>query len=437
MIRVSVNPGTLVAGQHSMLTIELSNTGLGACSDVVFRLKLPPGMALVSGRDRIDVQEIQARQVHVHQVTVLPGKLGDVEVGTSNFSYRDEDGIKRRQHDWRAPIRVLAASPAQGGLARASSSSPSRLPPRLTLSHGGGKLALDEWDVLEVFIRNATGVPVHDVTLILTGPFRVDRASARIQLLRDGETGRAAFSVHVPDRGKVPVSIRMTYRYRDERGQLSSATQDDRLAVEVAAPADTVPPPDEEAPVTTILYLAAQPRNLDPLRSDQEMREVKRLIQLGRDREHYRLEHCVAARLWDISQALGDYWPQIVHFAGHGRDDGSLAVENDFGGASFVNPAGLANLLGGFASSVRCVIVNACHSLVLAEAVSEQIDYVVGMRSEILDIASVQFSVGFYQGLFAGKTVPDAFGQGLALIQAEPITNSEHKVPVLLARRGT
>ena len=333
--------------------------------------------------------------------------------------------------------RVLAAGLAQGGPAQASSSSLSRPLPRLTVSHGGGKLALDEWDDLEVFIRNATGVPLHDVTLKLDGPFRVDRASARIQLLRDGETGRAAISVHVPDRGRVPVSIRTTYRYRDERGQLSSGAQDDRLTVEVGTPAEAVPARDEKAPVTTILYLVAQPRNTDALGSYQEMREVERLLQLGRDRERYRLEHCVAARLRDISQALGDYWPQIVHFAGHGRDDGSLAVENDFGRASFVNPAGLANLLGGFAASVRCVIVNACHSLALAEAVSEQIDYVVGMRSEILDSASVQFSVGFYQGLFAGKTVPDAFRQGRDLFQAEPITNSEYKVPILLVRRGT
>jgi hypothetical protein len=432
MIRVSVNPGTLVAGQRSMLTIELSNTGLGACSDVVFRLKLPPGMALVSGRDKIELKEIQARQVHVHRVTVLPGKRGDFEVGTSNFAYRDEDGITRRQHDWRVPIRVLAAEsrPVHGSLVQAN-------PPRLTVSHGEGKLALDKWDVLEVFLRNTTGVPMHDVTLTLTGPFRADHASGRIALLRDGETGRAAFSVHVTDRGRVPVSIHTTYRYQDERGQVRLGKQDDRLTVEVATPPEPVPTGNGNAPVTTILYLVAQPRNTVPLSSYEEMREVGKLLQLGRDRERYRLEHCVAARLRDIGQALGDYWPQIVHFAGHGRDDGSLVVEDDSGRASFVNPAGLANLLGGFAASVRCVIVNACHSLALAKAMSEQIDYVVGMRSEILDSASVQFSVGFYQGLFAGKTIPDAFNQGRALVQAEPTTNSEFRVPLLLARHRT
>jgi uncharacterized repeat protein (TIGR01451 family) len=425
MIRVSVSPGTLVAGQPSVLTIELSNTGLDACSNVVFRLKLPPGMALVSGRDRINVDEIQAGQVHVHQVTVLSGSPGEVELRTANFSYRDEDGITSGQDDWRAHIRVLAAPP-----------SPPRPMPRLIMSHGGGKLALDEWDVLQVLFRNETGVPLHDVTVTVSGPFGIDRASARIQLLRDGETGRAAISVHVTVGGKVPVNIHTTYRYRDERGQMCSGEQDDRLTVEVAAPAEPTPPPDQKAPVTTILYLVAQPRNTDPLRSYQEMREVETLLRLGRDRERFRLKHGVAVRLRDISQALGDHRPQIVHFSGHGSEDGSLAVENDVGRASFVNPAGLADVLGGYAASVRCVIVNACHSLALAEAMSKQIDYVVGMRSEILDAASVQFSVGFYQGLFAGMTVPDAFRQGKALVQAEPITNSEYQVPILLVRQA-
>jgi uncharacterized repeat protein (TIGR01451 family) len=437
MIRVSVNLGTLVAGQPAILTIKLSNTGLDACSGVIFRLKLPPGMALVSGRDRVDVDQIQAGQAHVHQVTVLPGRPGDVEIGTSNFSYRDEDGITRREDDWRAPVRVVATGSPQGAPARARSSSSSRPLPRLTVSHSGGRLAFDEWDVLEVLLGNATGVSLHDVTLTLSGPFRADRASGRIQLLGDGETGPVAIGIHVPDRGKIPVSIHTTYRYWDDRGQPRSGGQDDRLTVEVAAPTETAPPRHPEISVPTILYLVAQPRNTAALASYREMREVETLLRVGRGRPRYQLEHCVAARLLDISQALGDYRPQIVHFAGHGTADGSLVVEDDFGRASPVNPAGLADLLGGCAASLRCVIVNACHSIALAEAIVKQIDYVVGMRSEIADSASVQFSLGFYQGLFSGKTIPDAFSQGRNLVRAEPKTNSEYNVPILLARHHT
>jgi uncharacterized repeat protein (TIGR01451 family) len=434
MIQVSVTPATLSAGQRCVLTIKLANAGLDTYSAVVFRLKLPPGMALVSGPDKIVVDQIQARQTHVHQVTVLPRRLGDVELSTPNFSYRDEDGVTRRQDDWRAPIRVLATlppppqpapvSPVQVGAATS---------PRLILSHSGGKLALGKWGDLELSVRNATGTSVHDVLLTVAGPFQVDHPSARIDHLRDGATDCAAISVHIPDRGKIPVRIRTTYRYWDERGQLVPSAQNDRLTIEATAPVEPDPAPAGKAPATTILFLVAQPRNTDHLRSYAEMREVEMLLRLGRDQARYRLKRHVATRLRDISQALGDYEPQIVHFAGHGGDDGSLVVEDDFGRASSANPDGLANLLGGFAS-VRCVIVNACHSLVLAKAMNKNIDYVVGMGSEIRDTVSIQFSVGFYQGLFAGKTVPEAFRQGRDLVQAEPKTNSSYQVPILLVR---
>ena len=37
---------------------------------------------------------------------------------------------------------------------------------------------------------------------------------------------------------------------------------------------------------------------------------------------------------------------------------------------------------------------------------SQHIDYVVGMRWQIGDEAAIEFSVGFYTGLFAGHSVP-------------------------------
>jgi uncharacterized repeat protein (TIGR01451 family) len=434
MIQVCVTPAALPAGQRCVLTIKLANTGQDTYSAVVFRLKLPPGMALVSGPDKIVVDEIQARQVHVHQVTVLPRRPGDAELSTPNFSYRDEDGVTRRQDDWRTPIRVLAAlpsppKPAQAGPVQVGQATS----PRLTLSHSGGKLALGNWGDLEISIHNPTGTSVHDVLLTVAGPFQVDHPSARIDHLRDGATDRAAISVQIPDRGQIPVRIRTTYRYWDERGQLVPSEQNDRLTVEATAPVEPDPVPVGKASATTILFLVAQPRNTDPLRSYAEMREVETLRRLGRDQSRYQLEGHVATRLRDISQALGDYKPQIVHFAGHGGNDGTLVVEDDFGRASLVNPDGLANLLGGFAS-IQCVLVNACHSLVLAKALHEKIHYVVGMGSEIRDAVSIQFSIGFYQGLFAGKTVPDAFRQGRDLVQAEPKTNSSYQIPILLVR---
>jgi hypothetical protein len=66
-----------------------------------------------------------------------------------------------------------------------------------------------------------------------------------------------------------------------------------------------------------------------------------------------------------------------------------------------------------------------------------QIEYVVAMRGEIGDGAAILFSVGFYQGLFAGRPVPDAFSLGRTLLQAKQMAMPEYKTPVLLTRLGS
>jgi hypothetical protein len=433
MIKASVASEALIAGRPAVLTVELSNTGAGPCQGVVFKLKLPPGLAHVSGPTRIDLNELRARQVHVEHVTVRPQSIGEVELTTPNFAYRDEDGRKQRHDDWRVLLRVQPPGGRPGqAAATGTRTPPPPPPPPLSVSNGGNKLTPGRWGDLEVVLGNTTGIPLYDVSLELDGPFQLDRAPEPVQLLSADASRRVAVDICFTDEGKIPVTVHSSYRYRDERGQVRLGHQKDRLTVEVA---DQAPPQAAVPPVSTILYVVAQPRDTALLNTYQEMREVENLLSAGRDRDRYRLKHRPAAQLRDIGQALGDYAPQVVHFAGHGRRDGSLALEDKSGHASFVNPAGLAELLGVYSDSIRCVIVNACYSLTLAEAVVREIDYVVGMRSEILDAASIEFSVGFYQGLFAGRTVPEAFRQGCALVQAEPKTKSQYKVPMLLTRQ--
>jgi hypothetical protein len=432
MIRVSVRPGLLVAGRITELAIELSNTGLDTCSDIAFRLKLPSGLVLVSGRDKISVDKIRAGQAHVHRVTVRPGGPGDVEVRTTNFAYLDADGVTQRDNDWRASLRILAGDrDAQGGTTQAP---PPGTPPaqsRLTMRPGTRELPAGAWTDLNLVLRNETGLPLHDIAVTLAGPLQVDPASPeiRLQVLRAGETRETVVGVRATEHGTVPVNFSATFRYQDERGQVSTGQEEDRATVVVHPSAATL---------TTILYLAAQPRDTQPLDSLREMREVETELGLARNRERYLMVHRAAVRLTDISRALGEHRPQIVHFAGHGDANGNLAVEDESGLAVFIHPDGVSRLLGRHAGSVRCVIVNACHSLALAQAVAERIDYAIGMRSAVLDRASVLFSVGFYQGLFAGQTIPDAYGQGVDLLAADPQTrlHGQHEVPALFTRPG-
>ncbi|GAA3453766.1 hypothetical protein GCM10018962_55990 [Dactylosporangium matsuzakiense] len=173
---------------------------------------------------------------------------------------------------------------------------------------------------------------------------------------------------------------------------------------------------------------------MEPLRSDLEMRKVREKLQRSRDRERFRLEWCPAARFEDISQALIDYEPQIVHFSGHGDENGNLCVEDELGDRDLVTPEGLADLFGQHRDSLRCVVVNACHSVQLAETLATRIQYTVGMRNMIADDASIQFSVGFYEGLFGGLPIPRAFARGCAHVRSRPGTEHQHRTPLLFPR---
>ena len=58
-----------------------------------------------------------------------------------------------------------------------------------------------------------------------------------------------------------------------------------------------------------------------------------------------------------------------------------------------VSTEALAGLFALFASSVECVVLNACYSAVQAEAIAEHIPHVIGMSQAISDQAAMEFAV--------------------------------------------
>jgi hypothetical protein len=132
--------------------------------------------------------------------------------------------------------------------------------------------------------------------------------------------------------------------------------------------------------------------------------------------------------LWDVE-------PQIVQVTGHGKEDG-LRVEDELGMAVRISAKALAGLFALCADQVECVILSACLSAPQATAISKHIHYVIGMRKEIEDKAAIEFAVGFYDALGAGKPVEKAFEFGRnAILQVFPDL-SEHLIPVLKKKKG-
>jgi hypothetical protein len=180
--------------------------------------------------------------------------------------------------------------------------------------------------------------------------------------------------------------------------------------------------------VKKILILAANPKNTDRLRLDQEVREIDEGLQRSRHREQFELTSKWAVRLRDFYRYMLDIQPQIVHFSGHGGGESGIALEDETGNVQLLQTEQLAGIFKLFASKgVECVLLNACYSQVQAEAIRQYIPYVIGMNQAIPDKAAINFAVTFYDVLGAGETVEFAFD--LACTQL--IGLKEDETPVL------
>lgn len=184
-----------------------------------------------------------------------------------------------------------------------------------------------------------------------------------------------------------------------------------------------------------ILILAANPTNTKRLRLDKELKEINDSLRRSKLRDYYTLEQHLAVSLWDWRRALLDLNPHIVHFCGHGQGEGGLALVNESTGkAQLLSTDAIAGLFE-VCPQLECVVLNACYSEVQAQAIQKWIPTVIGMNQAIGDKTALEFSVGFYDGLFSGLTYGDAFKVGRNAIQAKNIP--EHHTPVLLGASAT
>ena len=201
-----------------------------------------------------------------------------------------------------------------------------------------------------------------------------------------------------------------------------------------------------------ILVLAANPVNTSQLRLGEEVRSIKQILKQAKYRDHFELIDQGAVRVQDLSIPMLENKPQIVHFSGHGvgsqtssQDDSTrkgipdpeavtepegLVLEDDQGRAKLVRTDALAGFFKLFKNDVKCVVLNACYSEMLAKAINQHIEYVIGMNKAIGDRAAINFATEFYQALMTGCSFKTAFE--LARNSLNLANIPESSTPVLL-----
>ncbi len=193
--------------------------------------------------------------------------------------------------------------------------------------------------------------------------------------------------------------------------------------------------PASSASTKTILFLASNPKDTGRLRLDQERREIDESLRRSQKRDQFTLESKGAIRPRDFRRHLLDHNPQIIHFSGHGEaatdlEPAGLYFEDEIGNAKLISTDQLAATFELFAEQIECVLLNACHSRDQAEAIAQNIPYVIGMKRPISDKAAIEFATSFYDAIGSGRDIPFAF----KLACSQLVDFGEQNTPELLKR---
>lgn len=141
-----------------------------------------------------------------------------------------------------------------------------------------------------------------------------------------------------------------------------------------------------------------------------------------------------AIRPNDLQEYLLQFRPHVVHFSGHGDENGRILLEDEIGKNQPIPIEALTNLFYILKDNVQVILINACWSKAQAEALVKNINYVIGMSRSINDESAIEFAKGFYRGLGYGLTVKKAFDLGKNNLELQNHTDSD--VPQILVRPG-
>jgi hypothetical protein len=183
-----------------------------------------------------------------------------------------------------------------------------------------------------------------------------------------------------------------------------------------------------------ILFLTSNPSDTSRLRIDKEVRDIGEGLRRANKRDTFDFEVKLATRPRDLSRAILDENPQILHFSGHGEVEGIL-LEDENGTSKIVTTEALSGLFSLFGDTIKCVILNSCYSESQAKEISKHIPFVIGMSKAVPDNTAIAFATSFYDAIGAGREIEFAFKFAITNIGLGGLTGIQ--IPVLLKKSNT
>lgn len=152
----------------------------------------------------------------------------------------------------------------------------------------------------------------------------------------------------------------------------------------------------------------------------EERRRIRVALRAG-EMSNTRVHFLPEATTGVVKTALRDEW-DVVHFTGHGTEDGRLLLEDSFGVAHLLTKQEMAQLFT--SQKLPLVVLSACHSEIIGRhlyAIGVPAVVAIDARRPIADRAATIFAEHFYSGLFKGWDIGRAFrdAQGAVALDSE------------------
>jgi hypothetical protein len=242
------------------------------------------------------------------------------------------------------------------------------------------------------------------------------------------------------------------YLYDRQRDLFLGVSSDTPLS-RFIEPQQVFPPPPPPAGVLRLLAVVSDPQDLDAyglprLNAEAELQTLdealERLKAQGLLQAITPLRHAVRA---EISEALRQHRPHVLHFIGHGTFEegrGRLILEDEDHYAMEMSDRAFRELLEGYPET-RLVVLNACQGATRAagdalvgmgpQLVSRGVPAVVAMQYPVDDRAAVGFTREFYRALAHWYPIDVALAQARRAIYLDfGRDRRDWGVPVLFMR---
>jgi len=157
VIDLSIHPTEMAINESTKVTLRLTNTGVGTCTNVRLTFRFPPEILLVRGKKRLQIARLGKGESYEHDLHLKARRTGEFQFSSSNFSYRDPFGQSVRPPQTKRSLHVVKPPPPPPPKPKPNPTSESTRPLKLDFERGLKELKrhLQDRDI-DIYLRFTT-----------------------------------------------------------------------------------------------------------------------------------------------------------------------------------------------------------------------------------------------------------------------------------------